>query len=251
MEILNLFSLLISYVSVGTSHNEDFLPTEKALSESYTYLMLTQDFPSTYCHVTQSCTEEVIQALEPNMFKIHGLWPMDDKGGPQFCDPGRPFNPKLLSSSTLDQMNTWWPSYKGNNTAFWEHEWDKHGTCLLLEEKSVEQDWFFNTVLGYNRDQYNITRWIDTAMDFNGEKEFEAPVVDLRSLIKTEIGVGVNLLCAKDPNEDNKVYLDQISICLTPDLELMDCPPLPIGGGDIGDYECGDNEVFHLPTLKQ
>jgi len=27
-------------------------------------------------------------------------------------------------------MNVYWKDYQGNDESFWEHEWDKHGTCI-------------------------------------------------------------------------------------------------------------------------
>ncbi|KAI4172565.1 MAG: hypothetical protein LQ346_008577, partial [Caloplaca aetnensis] len=31
-------------------------------------------------------------------------------------------------------MNTYWKDYQGNDESFWEHEWDKHGTCISTLE---------------------------------------------------------------------------------------------------------------------
>ncbi|KAL8958242.1 MAG: hypothetical protein Q9193_004660, partial [Seirophora villosa] len=31
-------------------------------------------------------------------------------------------------------MNTYWKDYKGDDEDFWEHEWDKHGTCISTLE---------------------------------------------------------------------------------------------------------------------
>lgn len=33
-------------------------------------------------------------------------------------------------------MNEYWKDYKGDDEDFWEHEWNKHGTCMsTLEPK--------------------------------------------------------------------------------------------------------------------
>ncbi|KAL8917799.1 MAG: hypothetical protein Q9172_005688 [Xanthocarpia lactea] len=34
----------------------------------------------------------------------------------------------------LDYMNKYWKDYQGNDESFWEHEWDKHGTCISTLE---------------------------------------------------------------------------------------------------------------------
>ena len=33
-------------------------------------------------------------------------------------------------SSLLDYMNTYWQPNSGSSESFWEHEWNKHGTCI-------------------------------------------------------------------------------------------------------------------------
>ena len=33
-------------------------------------------------------------------------------------------------------MNIFWKDYQGNDESFWEHEWDKHGTCISTLEPS-------------------------------------------------------------------------------------------------------------------
>lgn len=56
---------------------------------------------------------------------VHGLWPQ----WAEWC-PGPAFNATALAP-LLPDLRTNWPSCEGdhNGTAFWEHEWRKHGVC--------------------------------------------------------------------------------------------------------------------------
>ncbi|KAG0260678.1 ribonuclease T2-like [Linnemannia exigua] len=74
-------------------------------------------------------------------FTIHGLWPDTCSGGQgpaTGCDAARIYtdidtrlqNYPGTPAGFLDEMNTYWASYKGDNNAFWAHEWSKHGTCV-------------------------------------------------------------------------------------------------------------------------
>ncbi|KAF9154592.1 ribonuclease T2-like [Linnemannia schmuckeri] len=74
-------------------------------------------------------------------FTLHGLWPDTCAGGhgpPNGCDSLRVYNnveARLKSYNGaqpgfMDEMNTYWGSFKGNNNGFWSYEWSKHGTCI-------------------------------------------------------------------------------------------------------------------------
>ncbi|KAJ2059518.1 hypothetical protein GGI17_004339 [Coemansia sp. S146] len=71
-------------------------------------------------------------------FTIHGLWP-DTCAGKMLpgagCDSTRAYtNISSIIEATdpalLGELNTYWPSNKGDNNWFWTHEWVKHGTCV-------------------------------------------------------------------------------------------------------------------------
>ncbi|KAJ2041718.1 hypothetical protein GGI03_000196 [Coemansia sp. RSA 2337] len=71
-------------------------------------------------------------------FTIHGLWP-DTCAGKMLpgdgCDSTRSYtNISSIVEATdpalLKELNTFWPSNKGDNNWFWTHEWVKHGTCV-------------------------------------------------------------------------------------------------------------------------
>ncbi|KAG9240641.1 ribonuclease T2-like protein [Calycina marina] len=68
---------------------------------------------------------------------LHGLWPdLCDGTYPTFCNQApRYFNiTQVLHEAgqvaLLNDMNTYWLPNRGSNEVFWEHEWNKHGTCI-------------------------------------------------------------------------------------------------------------------------
>merc|ERR1719240_1512029 len=66
-------------------------------------------------------------------YTLHGLWPESGND----CR-GTPFDASALSD-IQDQMKANWPSCRGHggtNAGFWAHEWQKHGTCSGMDEKS-------------------------------------------------------------------------------------------------------------------
>lgn len=69
-----------------------------------------------------------------NPWSIHGLWPEYNlRHWPQFCQPHNKLNLTLLNP-ILPQLHRYWYSCYDNqpkhtDQTFWEHEWEKHGTC--------------------------------------------------------------------------------------------------------------------------
>ncbi|ORX88982.1 RNase Sy [Basidiobolus meristosporus CBS 931.73] len=118
-------------------------------------------------------TQQWIPGYGPkDAFTIHGLWPNTCSGGQgpsDGCDTSRAYTGvgqivQNANSSLFSQMNTYWPSYNGDNGVFWEHEWGKHGTCVSTMNPSCYgtayakyEDMldYFQTVLKL-RSQYNL-----------------------------------------------------------------------------------------------
>ena len=93
---------------------------------------------------------------------IHGLWPNNCDGTySEDCDESRAYTDitELLenagNTSTLDFMQTYWVSDDESNEAFWDHEWETHGTCVSTLNPDCYTDYttgeeavdFFNTVV--------------------------------------------------------------------------------------------------------
>ncbi|KAL5345173.1 Ribonuclease T2 precursor (RNase T2) [Pseudogymnoascus australis] len=79
---------------------------------------------------------------------IHGLWPDHCDGTYDAnCDPSREYSniTAILNSfgktDLLTYMDTNWKDYQGDDESFWEHEWNKHGTCISTLDTTCYDDY--------------------------------------------------------------------------------------------------------------
>ncbi|KAI7823039.1 ribonuclease T2 [Gamsiella multidivaricata] len=145
-----------------------------------------------------------------NEFTMHGLWPDTCTGGQgpsTGCDAKRIYdnvetrlqNYPGAPSGFLDQMNTYWSSYKGDNNAFWAHEWSKHGTCVsnlaptctsnYVQDQDVYS--YFSKALAL-RSQYNLYQALAAAGINPGSNP---NVADMHSAITKAFGVDAQINC--------------------------------------------------------
>ena len=85
--------------------------------------------------------ELAVQKWCSSEYMIHGLWP-------QINSTAYPENCKTVSyteptGELLANMNTYW--HKCDDT-LWEHEWEKHGSCMQ-EQNNIDEDTFFNETI--------------------------------------------------------------------------------------------------------
>lgn len=72
--------------------------------------------------------------------KCDGTWE-------EFCDKNREYSnlTALLTEGapcTLKYMETFWKDYSGDDESFWEHEFNKHGTCMSTLKPSCYPDYY-------------------------------------------------------------------------------------------------------------
>ena len=117
------------------------LLTLAASSSNYSFYVFTVEWKPTMC-MTTNCVSGYLSTA----FNIHGLWPSTSSGqGPQNCS-GAQFS---LSSSVTSLLETCWLSDSGSSQTFWQHEWTKHGTCVV---PATTPDAYFTEVVSlYNR----------------------------------------------------------------------------------------------------
>ena len=80
-------------------------------------------------------------------FSIHGLWPQTSVDSfPQYCKKVT-FDIEALKPISM-QLQNFWYSTQEKNDKFWEHEWEKHGSCVWTP--MTEFDYFSNTLKLYH-----------------------------------------------------------------------------------------------------
>jgi ribonuclease I len=85
--------------------------------------------------------ELAVQRWCSSDYMIHGLWPqINSTSYPEYC---KTVNYTKPSGDLLSYMNTYW--HKCDNT-LWEHEWEKHGSCMQ-EQIGIDEFSFFNVTL--------------------------------------------------------------------------------------------------------
>ncbi|KAF9997965.1 ribonuclease T2-like [Entomortierella chlamydospora] len=151
------------------------------------------------------------QGLGPsNQFTMHGLWPDTCSGGQgpsSGCDSSRVYsdietrlqNYANADPDMLDNMNTYWSSYTGDNNSFWSHEWSKHGTCVSTLAPSCIANYvqdedvynYFSTALGL-RQKYDLYAALANAGITPGSNP---NVDDMHSAIQSAFGVDAEINC--------------------------------------------------------
>ena len=119
-KIIILLTLFISSFTFNLRH---------AKQDFDSYVMAVQ-WANGYCKAN-SCGKKA-DHVYTNTLTIHGLWPslksgkyLDDcTSGVTITDDG---------SSLFENMKQYWPSFSNTNEYFWEHEYNKHGYCMVEE----------------------------------------------------------------------------------------------------------------------
>lgn len=85
--------------------------------------------------------ELAVQKWCSDEYMIHGLWPqINATDYPENCETVSYEKP---TGKLLTNMNTYW---KSCDDTLWQHEWEKHGSCMH-EQIGIDETTFFNTTI--------------------------------------------------------------------------------------------------------
>jgi len=94
--------------------------------------------------------ELAVQKWCSSDYMIHGLWPqINSTSYPENCEKVSYVTP---IGDLSDNMNMYWHSC---DTTLWEHEWDKHGSCMKTQI-NIDETTYFNTTLNLFLENQNL-----------------------------------------------------------------------------------------------
>ncbi|CAN8293590.1 unnamed protein product [Cochlearia groenlandica] len=211
--ILSFFLVLQSLVVSSFQQSPDF-----------NFFYWVNYWPGAICDTQKGCCPPK-KGETASDFIIHGLWPQFNNGTwPAFCDQTNLFDISKVCYLVRKMEKKWteWGVFScpSNETNLWEHEWNKHGTCVL---SVFDQHSYFQTNLKFKQKLHllNILRRKgikpnDGFYDLN----------KIKNAIKGVVGFVPGIECNEDVN--GKKQLFQIYICLDNYAkEFVQCPYVP------------------------
>lgn len=172
------------------------------IGHGFDFYVLSLSWSPTWCMDNDASGEgEQCRTGRKAGFIVHGLWPQFERGYPQFCRTREPDRvPASLGRAYLDII----PSM-----GLIGHQWRKHGSCSGLGQRDY---------LAVTRTAFERIELPASVDDTDGGRV--GPAAIETALIAANPGLserGIAVTC------DNG-RLDEIRICLTPDLTFRDCP---------------------------
>nr|WP_183807160.1 ribonuclease [Mycoplana azooxidifex] len=177
-------------------------PTSVPIGHGFDFYVLSLSWSPTWCMDNDaSGRSEQCRTGRNAGFIVHGLWPQNERGHPEFCRAREPDRvPSSLGRSYLDII----PSM-----GLIGHQWRKHGSCSGLSQGDY---------LAVTRAAFERIELPDEIEDAGGGRigaaETEAALVAANPGLSER---GIAVTC-----DDGR--LDEIRICMTPGLGFRDCP---------------------------
>lgn len=250
-QIASLLVLSI-ILTAGLKVNANSLAPRVHATEEIDFIILRQIWPPATCMFPGAHTCSIAHNI--STWVVHGLWPSENhKIGPSFCNKTMPFDFNRIKW-LLPRLLEFWPNLYTDSPldSFWQHEWDKHGTCALgLSGIKCESD-YFNATLAL-RDNYDLS----TLMKDSGVIPDDTLLYDLDKIIhaiQLKLNVLPQLTCYI-LKESEVQYLSQLQLCFSKDFKLIECSEAAVEMGLIKNSNapqqthCQPGLPIHYPTI--
>jgi ribonuclease T2 len=178
-------------------------PAKLPIGTGFDYYVLSLSWSPTWCagNDTSGRTEQCA-ADASHGFIVHGLWPQNETGFPEYCRTSESDRvPERLGQSLFDIM----PSM-----GLIGHEWRKHGSCSGLTQK----DYF--AVVRAAWDKLNIPPALKSV-----DRPRQAATGDIETaFISANPGLAKNAIAVTCEAR----FLEEVRICYNKDLSFRPCP---------------------------
>ncbi|XP_059613149.1 ribonuclease Oy [Phlebotomus argentipes] len=198
--------------------------TVRATSDEHPWdvLIFTQQWPQTVCHQWKSFDKrhKCLLPSARNLWTIHGVWPTKyGQKGPAYCNSSLVFNSTEIASIE-NQLEIFWTNVelKTDHYDFWRHEWEKHGTCASVLPELSNEVRYFSQGLNWLH-HYSMSSILAEAKI---QPDSSPSVDEIHSAVLSQLKHNPVIHCSYDSSRGEN-FLEEIRICFSKTLELIDC----------------------------
>ncbi|XP_064485642.1 ribonuclease Oy-like [Ornithodoros turicata] len=181
-------------------------PRQPKPGRPFEHIAMRITWPSGFCMVEPRCDKVKVQNIG-NEWTLHGIWPAWSRGFPTDCDDSVKFEIAQVENIS-PQLSLRWPSLTGNDKTFWQHEWKKHGTCALHDERLGGISKYFQGGLdALNR--YNISHILSQRGVIPGASYMYR---DIETALQEGFNGSVTVICRPSKSESKILYEVQLHL---------------------------------------
>ncbi len=179
----------------------------------WNFLLFVQVWPTSWLN-SYNEFNELNYNFTNNYFTVHGIWPEFYNGSwPEFCNKTEKFNVTELDP-IKKELEKFWTDFK-DPEKFWEHEFYKHFTCSQNDKLIDTELKYFKFGLDF-RNQTNLFNILKSNNIVpSNEKKYKTE--DIIKIFENKLKHKIVITC------DNKDILEEIRLCLSKDLNIIDC----------------------------
>lgn len=163
-------------------------------ANDFDILVFAQQWPKSTC-VKSRRTQNQCNIPNNDDWTVHGIWPSKSgQNGPEDCIRNFPLQVQNLNTIRPQLEARWLNVLNNNPVPFWNHEWQKHGTCSVVLPALDSQFKYFNKGLEWNNDYRigNILR------DSNITPGRNYPLANILRALHQGLGVDPQVSCFRD-----------------------------------------------------
>lgn len=176
------------------SHDNHGDNENKGNHQNIEVYLLVLNWGSTFCIVEAQdksyCENKISSLSHKNILRLHGLWPNTKQGEPNNEKNTSGVSYKYPSASIESDMKEFWPSFKSDNTKFWEHEYEKHGWLFNQMNQLSTPDEFFSKSLDLYRSFKADDLMSDIVSQHKGHDDVDISYDELMSTFSKKLGAG-------------------------------------------------------------
>lgn len=193
---------------------------------SWDLFIFAQEWPPAVCIQGEMEHHKCGIPKEVTTWGIHGLWPtLRGTEGPTSCNNSWHFSVKPIQDLLPEMMKKWPNMYEDTSqNSFWEHEWDKHGTCATSLPTTADEHKYFSTALKIN-DNFNALKLLNKH-GIIPSKTASYNYTQYKTALSQELGGALPVIqCAYDKHTKQHVIYE-VEICLDKQtLKPVSCYP--------------------------